>query len=263
MKLKMTSLVVIVVAAMSSAALAQNSVARFDEGYLDQHPAVARSLGQNPGLVDNPQFLATHPGLDSYLAAHPGVRTELQTHPERFMTDEWRHDVYGERRRQQGIKPGEVAAFDAGYLDKHPEVARALSQNPGLVDNPQFLATHPGLDSYLAAHPGVRTELQTHPERFMTDEWRHDVYGERRRQQGIKPGEVAAFDAGYLDKHPEVARALSQNPRLVDNPQFLATHPGLDSYLAAHPGVRNELQSHPHRFMTDESRREHRHKAGS
>jgi hypothetical protein len=174
MKVKMTALAVIVVAAMNSAAIAQNTVARFDEGYLDQHPEVARALGRNPGLVDNPQFLATHPGLDSYLAGHPGVRTELQAHPERFMTDEWRRDVYGERWRQQGIKPGEVAAFDKGYLDQHPEVARALGRNPGLVDNPQFLATHPGLDSYLAGHPGVRNELQSHPHRFMTDESRRE-----------------------------------------------------------------------------------------
>jgi hypothetical protein len=42
---------------------------------------VARQLGQDLRLADNPHFLATHPGLDGYLANHPEVRTQLQPHP--------------------------------------------------------------------------------------------------------------------------------------------------------------------------------------
>src|SRR5258708_7966739 len=90
--------------AISSAAMGQSAgaVARFDQGYLDQHPEVAQQLAGRPGLVDNPQYLANHPGLDAYLAAHPIVRTELQTHPNRFMSDEWRDDVYGPGWRNRG-----------------------------------------------------------------------------------------------------------------------------------------------------------------
>jgi hypothetical protein len=67
-----------------------------------------------------------------------------------------------------------VSGFDNGYLDKHPEVASQLARNPSLVDNPQFLATHPGLDSYLAHHPRVRVDLQQHPDRFMASEQRYE-----------------------------------------------------------------------------------------
>jgi hypothetical protein len=236
------------------------AVARFDQGYLDQHPEVAQQLARRPRLVDNPQYLANHPGLDAYLAAHPIVRTELQTHPNRFMSDEWRDDVYGPGWRNRGsITSGAVERFDRGYLDEHPEIAREFGRNPRLVDDPRYLANHPGLDAYLAAHPQVRTELQAHPDRFMSDEWREDVYGPGwRNRGGIKQGAEARFDEGYLDRHPEVAQQLGRNPGLVDNPQFLSTHPGLDTYLAAHPTVRTELQAHPRRFMTGEWKREGR-----
>jgi hypothetical protein len=223
-------------------------VAGFDTGYLDHHPEVARELGRNPGLVDNPQFLATHPGLDSYLASHPQIRTELQQHPERFMNAEGNY----ERAENRSNFEGAVSRFDEGYLDKHPEVARELSRNPRLADDPQFLASHPGLQSYLESHPGVRADLQRNPGHFMSAERNYERAEGRHDYQSA----VSRFDEGYLDQHPEVARELSRNPRLADNPQFLASHPGLQSYLASHPGVRADLQQHPYRFMSAESRYE-------
>ena len=265
---------VILVGAMAAAAIAQTSkgisqgehyepgfpnaapVGRFDNGYLDHHPKVAQQLSHNPGLVDNPQFLATHPGLDSYLATHPQVRTELQQHPERFMNAERRYEAHENENGSGFPNAAPVGRFDNGYLDHHPEVAQQLSHNPGLVDNPQFLATHPGLDSYLATHPQVRTELQQHPERFMNAERRYEAHENENGSGFPNAAPVGRFDNGYLDHHPEVAQQLSHNPGLVDNPQFLATHPGLDSYLATHPQVRTELQRHPERFMNAERRYE-------
>src|SRR5271154_3306364 len=65
-------------------------------------------------------------------------------------------------------------------------------------------------------------------------------------------GPVSRFDNGYLDEHPEVAEQLCHDPRLVDNPQFLAEHPRLDDYFSNHPEIRQELQQHPDRFMARE-----------
>ncbi len=227
---------------------ASGPVARFDEYYLDQHREVAQQLARDPRLADNPQFLARHPGLEAFLAAHPDVRTELQAHPGRFMTDEWRNDIYGRGwRNQGGITRGEVARFDEGYLDQHPEVARQLGHDPRLADNPQFLATHPGLDAYLAAHPGVRTELQEHPDRFMSDEWKFE-----RHEHGRRAGWLANTDT-YLDAHPEVAAQLKANPKLVDNAQFVDSHPGLHEFLQTHPNARKRWKSHPYRFMQREN----------
>src|SRR5208283_4689825 len=169
MKKSLTALAALAFAgAIASAALAEGPVGRFDNGYLDEHPEVAHQLGANPSLADNPQFLATHPGLDDYLSRHPEVRQDLQQHPYRFMSDEWRRDHgYG---GGYGITHGEVARFDHGYLDEHPEVAEQLARDPRLVDNPEFLATHPGLDEYFKNHPEIRSELQHHPDHFMARE---------------------------------------------------------------------------------------------
>ncbi|MFZ1890344.1 MAG: hypothetical protein WAU33_20140 [Candidatus Binataceae bacterium] len=175
-------------------------VNRFQNGYLDEHPEVASELGHNPALVDNTQFMANHPGLRDYFESHPGVRADIRSHPDRFMSDEWKHDAwhqpgygqgsghgpgpipgpgYGQgygRGYGPGIGTPQVNRFDNGYLDEHPEVAHELGQNPGLVDNPQFMAQHPGLQQYFANHPEVRADLKAHPDRFMSDEWRHDAW---------------------------------------------------------------------------------------
>lgn len=188
------------VGAMGTAAMAQvpynggygpgvgaKQVNRFDNGYLDKHPEVASQLGHNPGLVDNPQFMANHPGLRDYFESHPGVRADIRSHPDRFMNDEWKHDAwhqpgYGHGYGYgygHGIGAAQVNRFDNGYLDEHPEVASQLGRNPGLVDNPQFMANHPGMREYFQNHPEVRADLRAHPDRFMNDEWRHDAWHQR------------------------------------------------------------------------------------
>jgi hypothetical protein len=74
---------------------------------------------------------------------------------------------------------------------------------------------------------------------------------------------VTRFDNGYLDRHPEVAQELARDPRLADNQQYLAAHPGLEKYLAHHPEVRTDLQQHPERFMQAESRYERYENSGN
>ena len=86
MKKSITALAAIAfVGAISTTAFA-GPVGRFDNGYLDEHPEVAEQLGHDPRLVDNPRFLANHPGLDEYFKNHPEVRSDLQTIP----TASWR-----------------------------------------------------------------------------------------------------------------------------------------------------------------------------
>jgi phage tail protein X len=222
--------------------------------YLNNHTDISQLLVNNPQLVNDPQFLRSHPQFQEYLSSHPGLWDEMRRNPGRYG---YRDGEY------QWMSPELVKRFNRGYLDEHPEVAHQLASNPGLVDNPQFLATHPGLDQYLSAHPNVRAELQAHPYRFMNDDWRYGLYG---RGYGwgnpVRPGAVARFDNGYLDQHPEVAQQLAANPRLADNPQFLATHPGLDRYLDNHPEVRSELQHHPEAFMHREARYENYEEGG-
>lgn len=68
---------------------------------------------------------------------------------------------------------------------------------------------------------------------------------------------VRGFD-GYLDKHPDVAQELSRNPRLIDDPKYLANHPELRDYVRDHPRMARAFRRHPDRFM----RREHAYDRG-
>jgi hypothetical protein len=248
MKKSLTTLAAIAFAGAIATTAFAGPVGRFDNGYLDEHPEVAHQLGANPGLADNPHFLATHPGLDAYLSQHPEIRTDLQQHPYRFMSDEWRHDERG-----YGITRGEVGRFDSGYLDEHPEVAEQLAHDPRLVDNPQFLATHPGLDEYFRNHPEIRTELQEHPDRFMTREGYYDGHG------GWHYGHPLATTDHYMDSHPDVAHQLEKDPALVDNHTYVDEHPGLHEYLENHPVARHDWKSHPYKYMAAERRYDQRH----
>jgi hypothetical protein len=251
MKKSLTTLAAIAfVGAISTTAFA-GPVGRFDNGYLDEHPEVAHQLGANPSLADNPQFLANHPGLDQYLSNHPEVRQDLQQHPYHFMTDEWRLNHGG--NPGYGITHGEVARFDNGYLDEHPEVAEQLARDPRLVDNPQFLATHPGMDEYFRNHPEIREELQNHPDRFMAREGYYDNHHEWHY------GHPLATTDHYMDSHPEVAQQLEKDPALVDNHGYVDSHPGLHEYLQNHPIARHDWKSHPFRYMAAENRYQKRH----
>ena len=152
--------------AIGSAALAQSTpVTRFDNGYLDEHPEVAQQLAAHPALVDNPQFIATHPELREYFAQHPAVRADLKEHPYRLMAREDRLDGTP--------NPNAPVANADHYLDRHPEVARQLRQNPRLIDNPAYMG-HPELREFLHNHPYARAEWKSHPYRFERREQHFD-----------------------------------------------------------------------------------------
>jgi len=60
--------------------------------------------------------------------------------------------------------------------------------------------------------------------------------------------ELAKFN-GYLTRHPKVARELRKDPKLVNDPAFLAKHTGLEKFLAGHTAARTELKENPSAFM--------------
>ncbi|MGO9451864.1 MAG: hypothetical protein ACLQDV_12620 [Candidatus Binataceae bacterium] len=249
-----------------------NEVNNFNT-YLSNHPNTAAELKANPGLADNPNYMANHPGLQTFLANHPGVREELHQNPGRMMGTEERNQWPGGGNQWHGGGPGgpvaggpggysgppggyggggSVARFDNGYMAEHPGVGYQLAQNPKLVDDPQFRATHPGLVQYLNTNPGVRQELEQHPERFMAAEqaYRHGV------ANGSRP--FATAD-NYLDHHPEVSQQLNKDPRLIDDPQYIASHPGLHDYLENHSVAREAWKNHPDKFMNHEDQYHQKH----
>ena len=60
--------------------------------------------------------------------------------------------------------------------------------------------------------------------------------------------ELQNFD-NFLDTHPAVDHELTKNPRLIEDPAYIAAHPELKTFLADHPGVREEMKETPRFFM--------------
>jgi hypothetical protein len=223
----------------------REELVRFNQ-FLDGHRETAEQLRKDPSLVDNPKFVNGHPELQTYLQDHPRIREQLKDNPNAFMQADERFD-----RRQDERDPQELARFNQ-FLDSHRETAEQLRKDPSLVDNQQFLQSHPELQAYLHDHPGIRERIKNDPNAFMQADARFD-----RRQDDRDRQELAHFDQ-FLDKHRETAEQLRRDPALVDNPEFVKGHPELQTYLQDHPGVREELEQNPNILRQQASRFDHR-----
>jgi len=60
--------------------------------------------------------------------------------------------------------------------------------------------------------------------------------------------ELQNFD-NFLDTHPAVDQELTKNPRLIEDPSYIAAHPELKTFLGDHPDVREEMKETPRFFM--------------
>ncbi len=69
----------------------------------------------------------------------------------------------------------------------------------------------------------------------------------------INRTELRNYDQ-FMDQHPEMAREVNRNPRLLDNPNYVRNHPELKQFLQTHPGVRQEVRENPRQFAQQERR---------
>src|SRR6516162_176532 len=205
--------------------------------FLLNHPNVANQLKQNPSLINDPNFQAQHPQLQTFLKNHPGAAQQAQADPTRFVNETRAFMGQGKE-----IARGQAARTDQ-FLDNHPDVAQQLRKDPSLIDNKQYLAQHPDLQQYLNNHPDIRKEWQEHPEAFE----RREAQFERNNDLDISRGQLARTDQ-FLDNHPDTAKQLRKDPSLIDNKQFMANHPDLQEYLKNHPEIKQEWKNHPEKF---------------
>ena len=243
--------------------LTRQQLSAFDQ-FLDAHPQVGQQLRQDPSLVNNEEFVESHPDLQQYLQQHPEVREGLAQNPNAVMHQEQRFDRREDRDQDRSrdadrrtgdhdITRGELTNMDA-FMDQHPEIAEQLRKDPSRVNDKQFVASHPALQQFLADHPGVREQYKENPNAFMNREGRFDRQEDRRAgDRDITRGELANMDA-FMDRHPEIAEQVRKDPSLVNNKRFVADHPELQEFLEDHPGVREEVKENPNAFMNREGR---------
>jgi len=197
-----------------------------------------------------------HPALQTYLQDHPAVRQQIKNDPNAFMREESRFDRHeDDRDRDRDTKRQELARFDQ-FLDTHRETAEQLRKDPSLVDNEEFVKSHPALQSYLREHPELRAQLKQDPNAFMHQEERYDSR-EGDRDRGVNREELARFNQ-FLDTHRETAEQLRKDPSLVDNQEYVRNHPELQAYLQEHPELSAQLKQDPNAFMHQEDRYDRR-----
>ena len=221
--------------------------------FLDSHPETAEQLRKNPALVNNRDFVQNHPELHQFLQQHPGVSQEFKENPNAFMGRERGfegREEAGENRHfgDRDTTRGELANMDQ-FLDSHREIAEQVRKNPSLVNNHQFVQNHPQLQQFLQQHPGVSQEVKKNPNAFMAREQRFDEHENawQSRDRGASHGEMSFGQ--FLGSHSAVAQQLSKNPSLINNKQWLQSHPEVQEYLKTHPGAQQQLAANPQAAM--------------
>ena len=147
------------------------------------------------------------------------------------------------------VSHGDLVVFDH-FLDRHPEIAEQLRKNPSLVDNRQFVQSHPALQNFLQDHSQLRGAISSNPSAFMYAENRYDNGGDRRGDdyRGFDRSHVDSFH-DFMGQHREIARDISSNPDRVNDQRYVDNHPELKQYLSSNPGVRQDLSSNPQTFV--------------
>jgi hypothetical protein len=239
----------------------RRELASFDR-FLDQHRDIAQQVREKPSLVNDAQFVKSHPALQTYMQSHPTVAEEIRENPTVFMQQETRFDQREDNRgvasdRDRDTTRGELASFDR-FLDQHHEIAEQVREKPSLVNDAQFVKNHPALQSYLQSHPTVAEEIKENPNVFMQQESRFDQREDNRgvasdRDRDTTRRELASFDR-FLDQHRQIAQQVREKPNLVNDEQFLKSHPELQTYLQSHPTVAEEIRENPTVFMQQETR---------
>jgi dsDNA-binding SOS-regulon protein len=228
----------------------RRELASYDR-FLDSHREIAEQLRKNPSLVDNQEFVKTHPALQDFLRDHPAVRQEIRENPTAFSEAESRFDRQ-EDRRDNDVTRRELANFD-NFLDNHREISEQLRKNPSLVNNQDFVKNHPALETYLSAHPAVRDEIRENPDVFMQQEARYDRREDgldRNRREGTPVDSTLHRHFGeFLGSHSDLAKQLYKDPSQIKNQEFLQNHPELKEYLSAHPDIRQQLMANPDSFI--------------
>ena len=225
----------------------RSQLARFDQ-FMDSHREIAEQLRKDPALVNNKEFVRNHPPLQAFLQEQPGIREEIRENPNAFMRQEDRFDRTEDRRDNDRTR-SQLARFDQ-FMDSHREIAEQLRRDPALVNNREFVQSHPPLQAFLQEQPGIREEIRENPNAFMQQEDRFDRTEDRRDRDATREQRVESFKT-FLGGHSNIAEEVSKDPSLARNQEYLESHAEFKEYLEAHPGAQEELRKNPDSFVKE------------
>jgi hypothetical protein len=75
-----------------------------------------------------------------------------------------------------------------------------------------------------------------------------DIVFENAGMSGLPSARYQAFDQ-FASEHPEIARALARNPRLIESNSFVESHPALADFLRDHSDVASDFAENPGNYV--------------
>jgi len=215
------------------------------DAYLDEHWETAQLLYQQPELVNDREFLRDHRALRNGLADHRRAARVIRANPRKVL---WEQRSDYPRGDDGTVPPAKLSARDRrsfeAYLDSDWETAQLLYQQPELINDQQFLDDHHALHGWMENHAEAARIIQANP---------REVLWEKRSEQPqvtrtISPEEVQSL-GDYLDTHWEEANALYREPELINDPQFVRSHPSLENWLRERPHAAQAIRERPRDFF--------------
>ena len=186
-----------------------NDAARRWDRFLDQdeNRNFARQFRGNPNIIHDEREMDQWSGVRELFSNHPDVRDY----------------VYRKvRDYNQDTRPAEKWNRE---LAANPNFADRYRQNPNIVNDSNLRSEEPEIAEFLRTNPDVRPYLDSYSRRDARDDRDEDL----RADSGLD---------SFMANHPNVARQLHDNPSLINDPNFVRSHPNLHEYLREHPEAR-------------------------
>ena len=260
---------------------------------MDSHPRVNQDLQANPGLVNDRNYLNTHPQFAQFLETHPILQQRFSANPNSFIRREGRFDAREDRtgvdRDRDARVPDdrdqpEAANRDDRDRDRNFDPDRNRDDRARNVGRPDDGLNPPvtqrelaQMDQFLDDHPKIEKDLEKNPSQVnnkkFLDHHRElavflELHPTLKQQFAANPTLVMRhenrFGRGenqrnlaqmdqFLDKHKKIAKELAQNPSRGTDPNFLDHHKDLANFFDTHQELKTDFAANPTQFMQRES----------
>jgi hypothetical protein len=187
-----------------------NDAAQRWDRFLDQdeNQNFAREFHGNPNIIHDERQMDQWTGVRELFRNNPEVREYVYQKVRDYNQDTRPADKWNR----------ELAA--------NPNFADRYRQNPSIVNDSNLRDSEPEIAEFLRTNPDVRPYLDSYASR---SSYRDDRDEDFRGDSGL--------DA-FMASHPNVARQLHDNPSLINDENFVRSHPNLHEYLRTHPEAR-------------------------
>jgi hypothetical protein len=173
----------------------------------DQNRDFARRYHANPNIIHDRNEMDQDSGVRELFANHPEVR-----------------DYVNERAREYSRDTRPEEKWDR-LMASNPNFAQRYRENRSIINDSNLDSDEPAIAQFLRTNPDVRDYLHSYASRDHGDERDEDFNSNAGLQN-------------FMSSHPKVARQLHDNPSLINDPDWVRSHPNLHEYLRDHPDAR-------------------------